>query len=147
MMINGVSHRSTAWVTLVVGGLLVFDVLLTLAQTGNLAAPKDHGSDYIALAKVPVKARAKCNPLEGDADAVTAGKKLFEQHCSECHGKDARGGKRGPNLRAVTVQEATPGAMFFILTNGVVRRGMPTWSKLPEPERWQIVSFLESIHE
>jgi hypothetical protein len=43
------------------------------------------------------------------------------------------------------VQQATPGMLFWILTNGVVRRGMPVWSKLPEQERWQIVTFLESL--
>jgi hypothetical protein len=38
-----------------------------------------------------------------------------------------------------------PGALFWLLTNGVVRRGMPVWSKLPEPQRWQLVSFIESL--
>ena len=38
-------------------------------------------------------------------------------------------------------QQATPGTLFWILTNGVVRRGMPVWSKLPEPQRWQIVTY------
>jgi hypothetical protein len=32
-----------------------------------------------------------------------------------------------------------------VLTNGVVRKGMPVWSKLPEPQRWQIVRFLKSL--
>jgi hypothetical protein len=35
--------------------------------------------------------------------------------------------------------------LFWVLTNGVVMRGMPVWSKLPEPERWQIVTFLKSL--
>ena len=131
----------------VMAGLLIFNVVLALAQAEYPAAPKTPRGDYSVLRKVPSKARARPNPLEGDTEAVAAGRKLFEQHCSECHGKDAAGGKRGPNLRGLTVQEATPGALFFVLTNGVVRRGMPDWSKLPEPERWQIVSFLESLRE
>jgi hypothetical protein len=28
-----------------------------------------------------------------------------------------------------------------------VRRGMPDWSKLPELERWQIVTFLKAHQE
>lgn len=147
MKIKSSFHRATVLVTLVMAGLLVLGVLLALAQTENLAAPKNHKSDYAALAKVPVKDRAQRNPLEGDPAAVAAGRKLFEQHCSECHGQYAGGGKRGPSLRVVEVQKATPGALFFVLTNGVVRRGMPDWSKLPEPERWQIVSFLQSLNE
>jgi mono/diheme cytochrome c family protein len=100
---------------------------------------------YAELAKAPAKARAKHNPLEKDPDAVAAGQNLFEQHCSECHGDTAEGGKKGPSLRAEEVQNAEPGAIFWVLTNGVVRRGMPVWSKLPEPQRWQLVSYLKSL--
>jgi mono/diheme cytochrome c family protein len=70
---------------------------------------------------------------------------LFESHCAECHGDDAGGGKKGPSLRAPEVQSATPGAIFWLLTNGVVRKGMPVWSRLPEPQRWQLVRYLKSL--
>ena len=73
------------------------------------------------------------------------GKQLFEAHCAECHGADASGGKKGPNLRVEEVQQATPGSLFWVLTNGVVRRGMPVWSRLPEPQRWQLVSYIKSL--
>jgi hypothetical protein len=57
----------------------------------------------------------------------------------------AEGTKRAPSLLKEQVQQATPGALFWILTNGVVRHGMPVWSKLPEQQRWQIVTFLKSF--
>ena len=101
---------------------------------------------YAELAKAPRKAAARGNPLEGDPDAAAAGANLFDQHCAECHGEMAEGGKKGPSLRADSVQQATPGALFWVLTNGVVRRGMPVWSKLPEPQRWQLVSYLKSLN-
>jgi mono/diheme cytochrome c family protein len=106
---------------------------------------KKDGLVYAEIAKAPEKARAKRNPLEKDPDAVAAGANLFEQHCAECHGNTAEGGKKGPSLRAPEVQNAAPGAIFWILTNGVVRRGMPVWSKLPEPQRWQLVSYIKSL--
>jgi len=56
-----------------------------------------------------------------------------------------QGGKKAPNLLAPEVQLATPGTLFWLLTNGVVRSGMPVWSKLPEPQRWQLVSFIKSL--
>lgn len=99
------------------------------------------------LAKIPAKARAKRNPFEGDPDAAAAGKKLFEQHCAECHGDSGQGTRRGPSLRVPQIQNATPGEIFWILTNGVIRRGMPSWSKLPEPQRWQIIVFVQSFQE
>ena len=94
------------------------------------------------LLKLPV---ARRNPLQSDPDAVAAGAKLFASHCAECHGDMAEGGKKAPSLLAAEVQQATPGTLFWLLTNGVVRRGMPVWSKLPEPQRWQLVSFIKSL--
>jgi len=104
-----------------------------------------HHHHYAQFAKAPQDARTKSNPLTQDPDASIAGRKLFEQHCAECHGDQAEGRRKAPSLRAQEVQEATPGTLFWILTNGVVRRGMPDWSKLPEPERWQIVTFLKTL--
>jgi mono/diheme cytochrome c family protein len=103
---------------------------------------------YSELTKVPQKAAIRRNPLENDPQAVAAGGKLFSRHCAECHGQNAEGGrgnKKGPSLLASEVQQATPGTLFWLLTNGVVRRGMPVWSKLPEPQRWQIVSYIQSL--
>lgn len=116
-----------------------------LAQKGDAPARKNRQSTYAALAEAPEKAREKRNPFEGDTQAVAAGGKLFEQHCADCHGRKAGGTRKGPSLLREEVQQVTPGTLLWILTNGVVRRGMPVWSKLPEPERWQIVTFLQSL--
>ena len=103
------------------------------------------GADtYSELHKVPEKAARRSNPLENDPDAVAAGRLLFEDHCAECHGDDGKGGRKGPSLRVPDVRDATPGTLFWLLTNGVVRKKMPAWSKLPEPQRWQLVRFLKS---
>ena len=110
------------------------------------AQTRKRPSVYDEMKQAPEKARAKRNPLESDPEAVTAGGILFEQHCAECHGEKGEGSRKGPSLRAAPVQNAEPGAIFWILTNGVVRKGMPVWSKLPEPQRWQIVSFIKSFN-
>jgi mono/diheme cytochrome c family protein len=148
--------RTCAWfcprrrTVIVAAGIAVFwigffGVARALAQNEGMAAHKNRKSTYAALAEDPEKARARKNPFEGDPQAMTAGGKLFEQHCAECHGEKAGGTRRGASLLREEVQQATPGTLFWVLTNGVVRRGMPVWSKLPEPERWQIVTFLQSL--
>jgi cytochrome c len=114
-------------------------------QRENSTRAKNDKSVYGEIAKAPEKARGMRNPFENDAEAIAAGSKLFEQHCAECHGNMAEGGKKAPSLRGDEVQRAEPGALFWVLTNGAVRRGMPVWSKLPEPQRWQIVTFLKSL--
>lgn len=117
------------------------------AQQPGSSAPSQTAkvSVYSEIGRAPEKARAKRNPLEKDPDAVAAGRILFEQHCAECHGLSAEGGKKAPSLRTPEIQNAEPGAIFWVLTNGVVRKGMPVWSKLPEPQRWQLVSFIKSL--
>jgi hypothetical protein len=57
----------------------------------------------------------------------------------------AEGTRKAPSLLADEVQQATPGTLFWLLTNGVARRGMPVWSKLPEAQRWQLVSFIKAM--
>jgi len=106
---------------------------------------KEKESVYAELEKVPEKDRQKRNPLGKEPDSAAAGEVLFEEHCEECHGSRGVGGKKAPSLRAPEVQNATPGAIFWILTNGVVRKKMPVWSKLPEPQRWQLVSYVKSL--
>ena len=99
------------------------------------------------FAHVPVKDRSKRNPMADDPDASIAGLKLFDIHCSTCHGTAGEGTRRAPGLANTQMQRATPGEIFWIVTNGLVRHGMPEWSRLPEQQRWQIVSFLRSLNE
>ena len=109
------------------------------------ATPKYDPAIYAELQKAPEKARNRANPLQNDPDAVAAGAILFQQHCAECHGNSAEGSRKAPSLQVPEVQTATPGALFWLLTNGVVRKKMPVWSKLPEPQRWQLVRYIKSL--
>jgi mono/diheme cytochrome c family protein len=129
-------------------GLMIAATLILALRIPLASAQRETSGKkdvYAELAKAPRKAVARRNPLEGDRDAVAAGEKLFGLHCAECHGEMAEGGRKAPSLLADPVQQAAPGTLFWILTNGVVRHGMPVWSKLPEPQRWQLVSYLKSL--
>jgi mono/diheme cytochrome c family protein len=108
-------------------------------------APKYDPVIYAELQKAPEKARKRENPLQNDPDAVAAGAILFQQHCAECHGDSAQGSRKAPSLRVPEVQNATPGTLFWLITNGVVRKGMPVWSKLPEAQRWQLARYIQSL--
>jgi mono/diheme cytochrome c family protein len=130
------------------GSMLVFFLAAVAASQQKSVASKNNSNgnyDYTELSKAPNKFISKPNPLANDPQAATAGKVLFEEHCGECHGDDALGTKRAPSLRAPEVQNAPAGAIYWILSNGIVRKRMPVWSKLPEPQRWQLVSFIKSL--
>jgi mono/diheme cytochrome c family protein len=100
------------------------------------------------LTQVPVRERQKSNPYRGNAEAVQAGQLLFADHCAQCHGEDANGKNKRPPLRSPRVQsQATEGDLHWFLVNGNIRRGMPSWSKLPDPQLWQLISYLKSLKD
>jgi mono/diheme cytochrome c family protein len=105
--------------------------------------------DGLWLQKVPAKDRARTNPFATDPDAPAAGAKIFAEHCATCHGPDAEGKQEGkhirPNLHSDRVKQATPGELFWLLRNGSQKNGMPSWSRLPDAQRWQVISFLKSL--
>lgn len=105
----------------------------------------DERGVLMAIAKAPAKARAWTNPYAGDPQAIRAGRKLFLQHCAECHGKNGRGISRAANLHLADVQRATPGELAWFLRNGNLADGMPSWSGLPAQRRWQIVTYLKTL--
>lgn len=121
-------------------------VLLMFALAGLLFAEAGDGQ---WLHKVPAKDRGRPNPFASDADAPAAGAKIFAEHCASCHGEDAAGKIQGkhirPNLRADRIKTATPGELFWLLTNGSLKNGMPSWSRLPEAQRWQLITYLKSL--
>jgi len=94
--------------------------------------------------RVPEKDRQRVDPYSGHADAIAAGAKLYAQHCSKCHGENLEGSGNKPSLHSEAVQQATDGELFWMLKNGDLRHGMPSWSSLPEPARWQIIAFIRS---
>ncbi|HMK30217.1 MAG TPA: cytochrome c [Terriglobales bacterium] len=101
--------------------------------------------DGLWRGRVPEKDRGRPNPFAQDRQAVMAGEKLFEQNCSSCHGHEAEGKGKKPPLRSERVREATPGELEWLLTNGSMKNGMPSWARLPEPQRWQLVTYLKSL--
>jgi mono/diheme cytochrome c family protein len=91
--------------------------------------------------------RRRANPYAAQPEATAGGSRLFADHCSKCHGEDALGRGKRPSLRSKEVQTATDGEIFWLLKNGNRRRGMPSWSSLPEPSRWQLVAYVKSLGE
>ena len=95
--------------------------------------------------KPPADAVARPNPLAGKKELAAGGRKLFLRHCAECHGEDGRGLKKAANFQLPVVQEQSDGALHWKITNGNAPRGMPSFSSLPELQRWQIVLYLRTL--
>ena len=121
------------------GATQLLATLLFVALTA-LAAPK--GS---LLQRAPVSAQQTLNPLPPSGDNRRAGNKIFLQECAACHGRQALGKARIPPVATPMVRQAKPGTLYWILRNGSLCRGMPSFAHLPEDQRWQIITFLQSL--
>ena len=96
--------------------------------------------------RVPAKDHARINPMAGHAAASAAGAQVYREHCLKCHKADAQGdGRKRPALRSESIRNASDGDIEWFLRQGDLGHGMPSWSGLPEAQRWQLVAFLRSI--
>lgn len=124
-------------------------VMLVTVCTGLSVLAPGQNPSYVPDSnwKPPAGAAARANPLSGKPDAAGGGRKLFLRECVECHGQDARGleRKHSANLLLPLVQDQSDGTLFWKITNGNPNRGMPSFSKLPELQRWQIVLYLRTL--
>ena len=91
--------------------------------------------------QAPAEAASRTNPLAKRPDTAAGGQKLFKRNCVECHGADGSGlaKKHAADLQLNSVQQQSDGVLFWKISNGNPDRGMPSFSKLPELQRWQLI--------
>lgn len=119
---------------LLTGALLAGSMLCFAAANGSW------------LKKVPLADRNNRNPFAGQQSAVDAGHNLYRENCAKCHGENAEGRRGRPSLRSERLRNATDGELAWIIRNGEMFHGMPSWGGLPGQERWQIVAYLRSLN-
>lgn len=123
----------------------VIAIVIGLFAVASISAAalqvRAHDPDWM----VPAANLAKANPLSNRPDVAAGGRKLFEQRCASCHGVDGHGSRKAPNLTSDSVQTQPDGALFWKISSGNTRGGMPGFSFLPEPQRWQLVMHLRNL--
>lgn len=118
-----------------------------IASVAVTVVARQRHARAVSIEDAPAAAASRSNPFAGREDAVAAGRKLYVQHCGSCHGREARGGGRAPDLHDAGIREAPDGSLEWFLRNGSLASGMPSWSGLPEQRRWQMVAYLESLRD
>ena len=135
----------TPAILLSAASLLCFAAILFCVSPGPVSAhgqesdlqtpPKAKGTDrshvFLGLGRVP------------DAAAAKRGETLYQQNCSACHGKDARGGQ-APNLvRSVLVLHDEKGEEIGqVIKNGRPQSGMPPFASLTDTQRIDISEYI-----
>jgi mono/diheme cytochrome c family protein len=129
-------------------------------QEEHSDADSDMGMDMDhAHVEAPDEFASLTNPFAGDAEAVAAGKVIFETSCAVCHGPEGKGD--GPAAEALDPKPATladrimmntlsDGYLFWRVSKGGMMEpfnsAMPAWeSGLTEDQRWQVISYVRSL--
>jgi mono/diheme cytochrome c family protein len=102
---------------------------------------------------VPADKAKLTNAVKADAASINAGKVLWSQHCSSCHGKAGLGdGTKAaqlettpPDFSKALVQGESDGALFFKTSEG--RGDMPSFKKkIPDQEDiWNLVNYMRTF--
>ena len=95
--------------------------------------------------RAPKEAAARKNPLADKPELAAGGRKLFKRNCVECHGDSGQGLKKAADLQLPVVQDQGDGTLYWKITNGNPDHGMPSFSGIPELQRWQIVLHLRTL--
>jgi glucose/arabinose dehydrogenase len=131
---RGSLHERRHWVLIFFSSLFASSAVVLLhAQTGTF-----HNA--------PALAQKVRNPYAGQAQAVLAGKEVYTRNCGACHGIAGKGTGNVPPLAHGIVQTTPAGAIFWYVTRGDVDNGMPSWARLAERQRWQVVSYIQSLN-
>ncbi len=93
----------------------------------------------------PDSAQKMKNPYDEQPAAIATGKQLYAHNCLSCHGRTGEGAGNVPSLVDGKLETATAGEVFWFITKGDKENGMPSWAKLPEKQRWEIVSYVKSL--
>jgi cytochrome c oxidase cbb3-type subunit III len=89
--------------------------------------------------------KSAANPLAGNAAAIAEGTSLFRANCSPCHGLNAHGGARGPDLTSGRWRHGGRDAEIFrTISSGVPGTQMPA-NGFEDSETWAIVAYLRSL--
>ncbi|MBY0480737.1 MAG: c-type cytochrome [Chitinophagaceae bacterium] len=102
---------------------------------------------------VPEKAAKTPNPVKVDASSLSAGKAIWSQHCSSCHGKSGMGdGSKAAQLKTqpedlstAAMQSQSDGSMFYKVSEG--REDMPSFKKkIPDAEEiWSVINYMRTF--
>src|SRR6266852_4166016 len=101
----------------------------------------------LLLSALPALQAQRCGqPPPAGSSSALEGQRSFATRCAACHGLDARGGERGPDLaNKREVQQLSDEALLRIIQDGIAGTGMPAFRSLGAAQIQPIVRHLRGL--
>lgn len=129
----------------------------------SLASHIDHKADAQVIFALAREAKAKLIatyniiPYPGAIPSLASGRQIFNENCAECHGQTGRGD--GPARQTINPKNPPPANFhdpermaglspfkaFNTASFGVEGTAMPSFSALPEEQRWEVAFYVMSL--
>lgn len=85
-------------------------------------------------------------PQPSASSGAVDGQQVFATSCAACHGLDARGGERAPDIATKSeVRQLSDDALLHLVQDGVPGTGMPAFHALGTAQIRAVVSHLRSL--
>jgi mono/diheme cytochrome c family protein len=131
--------------------LATVGVVSLILGVGMSAQSKDAAHRHAGAAKMK-------NPVASTAESIASGRKLYDRHCSECHGDTGKGdGMAGEGLDeqpsnlvdAEWDHGSTDGELFVVIRDGAGPKSdmKPFAKKIPERQIWDVVNFVRTLNK
>ncbi|WP_300599459.1 cbb3-type cytochrome c oxidase N-terminal domain-containing protein [Niabella sp.] len=155
--IRELDNATPPWFTIAFLASILFGIGYLWRYHVAHAAPNQYEEYEIAVTKGNLKVAAYMKSkgdavnentvVMADAAGIEAGKQLFMNNCTACHGNAGQGGV-GPNLTDdYWLHGGKIGEVFKTIRLGVVEKGMMSWKDVFSAEQIaEIASYIKSIH-
>jgi mono/diheme cytochrome c family protein len=131
--------------------LVVIGVTSLTLGVGLSAQHQDAAHRHASAAKMK-------NPVAATPESIASGRKLYDRHCSECHGDTGKGdGMAGEGLDeqpsnlvdADWEHGSTDGEIFVVIRDGAGPKSeMKAFvKKIPERQIWDVVNFVRTLNK
>jgi cytochrome c oxidase cbb3-type subunit III len=125
------TNRRDEWAAIGVAALVVAGMTVSAQRGGGPPA----GSE-------------PAHPAIGNAQAIAAGEKLYNETCTACHGKDGTGGELGPPVASQNRRylRRTDGEVVDAIKNGIAGTQMPPYgTQFSDDQVWQVAAYIRGL--
>ncbi len=102
----------------------------------------------------PANARRLKSPVRATEENIAQGRELYNKHCASCHGEDGQAKTpiaemmkvKPTNLTDKAMKGITEGEIYWVITNGIKKSGMPALKqKVSDQQRWQVTLYVKHL--
>ena len=124
-------------------------MLLLACDSSDVSAHDGHKHSH-----APASARKLKNPIKATPENIERARALYVANCASCHGEDGKSKTdiasvmtpKPTDLTAKEMKGITDGEIYWVITNGIKKSGMPALkTKRTDEERWLMTEYVKKL--